>query len=159
MKKYNWELNGKKNYKIEIVNAAKIKINEEEIELKKLEHKNLLFVIAEYKLPLEEKDVLLSIQNGKYHLIVDNKYYNIDKEYVGIEDIPKWIYLFIIINMINFLNGAFGICLAFLSLGLILKICTEKMNKLGKFLLCLMVTITSLLIIFLIVVFLNKTLY
>lgn len=160
MKKQEWTIKeGKNNYKIELLSPTNITINDESIDLTTLNSKNLLFVMTEYKLPIENKEVILSCSNGKWHLIVDGKDYDTNKDYTPIEKIPKWIYVFIILNATNFINGVVGICCAFLGMFLTLKVCTSKMNVFSKILLSILILIGMYIIVFAIAILLNLLLY
>lgn len=162
MEKKKWIIknDGAEDYEVQLLNASKIKINDEEIRITKLKSKSLLGVITEYELPIEEKEVLLVYNVNKYILVVDGVNYDTDKEYTSIAEIPKWTYIFVFLNAINFINGVVGVCFAFLGISLSFKISTSsKFNTLIKILLSLLTLVGMFAIVFLIAILLNSALY
>ena len=79
-----------------------------------------------------------------------------DEEYTKIEELPKWVYVFLILNAINLINGAIGgICAAF-GMILTLKVCSLKTNIFIKLVLNILILLAMFGMVFEIVLLLNK---
>lgn len=136
MNKKEWSIKIKNNdYKIQIINNKTIKINDKQIDLISLKSNKLLYFMIEYTLQIDDKNIILSSYLGKWKLIVDGRDCDTKKEYTEIKEVPKWIYLFLILNAINLVNGAIGGMLAVLGIYLTIMVCSSKMSTLIKVLL------------------------
>lgn len=156
MKKQEWTINiNSNNYIIKILNNNTIKINDEQIDLRKLKSSNLLYVLIEYKLQIENQQIILSSNLGKWKIIIDGKDYNTNQEYIKIEDFSKWIYVFLILNMINLINGALGGVFAFFGIFLTLKVFSMKINIFLKLLLNILILLAMFGMVFGIVLLLK----
>ncbi len=160
MEKKKWIVKTEeKDYEIKLISSNKIKIDDEEFKIAPLRHKSLMGVITEYKLPVEEHEIYLVYNFNKYILVVDGQNYDTEKDYTMIENIPKWTYIFVVLNAINFFNGVIGVCFAFLGISLTFKICTSNMNIISKIFLSLLTLLGMIAIVLVIAILLNILLY
>lgn len=148
-----------KDYEIQLVSSNKVTINGEEYVLSQFKSNSFLGLLSEYKLPIDDANIILSYSVSKYILVVDGKNYDTGKEYVLISNMPKITYIFIVLHAINFINGAVGICFACLGVSLTLKINCSKMPFIVKIILNILNLLGMIGFVFLLAILLNLLLY
>lgn len=57
------------------------------------------------------------------------------------EKIPKWGYIFIVLNLLNLVNGLIGVLFTYLGISLTLKVSLLKINIFFKIILCILIYI------------------
>ena len=57
------------------------------------------------------------------------------------EKIPKWVYIFIVLNLLNLVNGLIGVLFTYLGISLTLKVSLFKINIFFKIILCILIYI------------------
>lgn len=57
------------------------------------------------------------------------------------EKIPKWVYIFIFLNLLNLVNGLIGVLFTYLGISLTLKVSLLKINIFFKIILCILIYI------------------
>ena len=57
------------------------------------------------------------------------------------EKIPKWVYIFIVLNLLNLINGLIGVLFTYLGISLTLKVSLLKTNIFFKIILCILIYI------------------
>ena len=57
------------------------------------------------------------------------------------EKIPKWVYIFIVLNLLNLVNGLIGVLFAYLGIRLTIKASLIKTNIFFKIILCILIYI------------------
>lgn len=62
-------------------------------------------------------------------------------KYFKNKKIPKWVYIFIILNLTNLINGLIGIVFAYLGIRLTIKASLLKTNIFLKIILCIIIYI------------------
>lgn len=55
------------------------------------------------------------------------------------EKIPKWVYIFIVLNLLNLVNGLIGVLFTYLGISLTLKASLLKINIFFKIILCILI--------------------
>lgn len=145
-KKWNVKID-EKMYDLEL-KGRNLLINGETLKLKKYKKKTGL-THEEYEVPVGSKTALVVIKNmSAPQLVIDNRDCATGEEYVPIK-LPKWSYIFVILHLVNFLNGALGAVLAVIGIALTTSIsCNTKMNVAARVLLDLAVLILALLLVF-----------
>lgn len=117
-----------KPYNVQL-NNRKLLINGEKVKLKSYKKKIGLLeslITEEYEIPLGSKTGLLVFQNMKSpQLIIDNKDCSTGEEYVPL-NMPKWSYIFIVLHLLNFINGAIGWCFAIVGIAATTAVSANK---------------------------------
>lgn len=54
------------------------------------------------------------------------------------EKIPKWVYIFIVLNLLNLVNGLIGVLFTYLGISLTLNVSLLKTNIFFKIILCIL---------------------
>lgn len=129
-------------------NGRKLTINGEKIALKTLEKKTH-FMDTEYQLPIGSKMAMLVVRSfGNAQLVIDGKDCATGEDYVP-QVLPKWAYVFMVLHLVNFINGAIGVCLAIIGCMLTSAVsCNPKFNTVVKILLDLAILVVMVILTF-----------
>lgn len=144
-KKWNVKIDDKP-YEIEYKNN--LIINGEKHKLKQFKKRTKMFT-TEFDVPIGSKTALLVVGNfNNTHLVIDGKDCATGEDYVPVK-LPGWAYIFIVLHLINFLNGAIGALLAVLGCTLTTAVsCNPRMNIFVKILLNIAIVILSVIVVF-----------
>ncbi len=115
--KWNVTVDGE-GYEVKYINNKKIIINGKELLLKNYP-KNLTMTTTEYEIPLGSRKALLIIKSlNSAQLILNGVNCESEEENTAEPaELPKWIYIFVILHCVNFVNGLSGCAMAILGIG------------------------------------------
>lgn len=129
--------------------GSKVLVNNEEKKLKECVIKKGWFQ-TDYEVNVGSKQALLVISSliGGTKLVIDGKDCATGEEYVA-NSVPKWAYVFMVLHLINFMNGALGVLIAIVGCSITASIsANRKFNTLVKILLDLVVLVLAYVVIF-----------
>lgn len=129
--------------------GTKVLVNQEAKKLKECVIKKGWFQ-TEYEVNVGSKKALLVISSliGGTKLVIDGKDCATGEEYVA-NNIPKWAYVFMVLHLINFMNGALGVIIAIVGCSITAAVSSnKKFNMLIKILLDFVVLILAYVLIF-----------
>lgn len=87
-------------------------VNGEKSKLRSLYTKRTMLQ-SQYSVPVGSKKALLVVGSfGRTSLVIDGKDCATGEDYVPLK-IPKWAYVFVVLQLVNCINGAVGIVFAF----------------------------------------------
>ena len=96
--------------------GRKVDVNGEKLKLSKYKKKTGL-VHEEYEFPVGSKNALLVLKNmSAPQLVIDGIDCATGEQYVPFK-MPWWSYIFIVLHLINFMNGAIGALAAIVGVG------------------------------------------
>lgn len=137
-----------REYKLELKRGSMI-INDEKTPLKNsLSKRN--WVQNEYEITVGSKKALLVISNliGGPKLVIDGKDCATGEDYVPVK-FPAWSYIFVVLHLLNFLNGALGVLIAIFGVSITAAVSTNsKFNIIVKIVLNLVVLLLAYILIF-----------
>lgn len=129
--------------------GSNVEINGEKLVLNKKYKKKTGLVHEEYEFPVGSKTALLVRKNlSAPQLVIDGVDCATGEQYVPFK-MPWWSYLFVILHLINFLNGAIGGLAAIVGIGATTAISTNsRMNIVVRILLNAVVLILAYAVVF-----------
>lgn len=139
----SWDLTiSGKQYHIELKPKAVV-INDTAYDLKQLPYVRKCLLFSEYRLPIEGADVRISCELTQ-QLVVDNKIFGTDQQYMPLDKFPPWAYVFAALHLGNFLGGAIGGVLVVLGAALTLSVARRPdLNTAVKLLFSVLILIAA----------------
>lgn len=135
-------------YLIEL-KSGKVLINNEANKLKTYPQKRT-WIMTEVHLKIGSKDALLVISSffGGIKLIVDGKDCSTGEQYIPVK-LPKWAYVFIVLQFVNMINGALGALIAVAGVSATIAISSNpKMNTAVKIFLDILLLLAAAVAVF-----------
>lgn len=154
MGKKNWKLNiDDVDYNIEYawgVFSKKLSANGQDIPMEK---SKFLTGINETHFSLGSKEIAFVNMGRKIDLALDGKYISTGEDFVSIGDMPKWAWIFIILNGLILINlGALPCVIALM--GILLSVQTSispKLKTFPKVLICCLITLVCYGLLFMLI--------
>lgn len=131
------------------LSGGKVIINDEKLKLKEYLKKRG-WLQMQYEIPVGSKWALLVLGSyvGGNKLVIDGKDCATGEEYVPLK-IPKWAYIFMALQFLNFMNGALGVLMAFVGISATAAVSSnQKMNVVVRILLDVVILIAVYAVIF-----------
>lgn len=128
--------------------SYKIMVNNESLKLNSY-FKNKGMLQSEYEFPIGSKKATLYLSSmiGGQFLVIDGKNCATGADYVPVVT-PKWSYIFVVLHLLNFLNGMLGVLAAIIGCSITVSISSNsKFNVFVKILL----NIATLIIVYAVV--------
>lgn len=102
-----------------------IVINGEKTRLKSLYSKRTMLQ-SQYTVSVGSKEALLVLgMFGHANLVIDGKDCATGEDYVPLV-VPKWAYVFIVLHLVNLINGLLGVLIAFIGIGATISVSTNR---------------------------------
>ncbi|BCZ46232.1 hypothetical protein psyc5s11_22990 [Clostridium gelidum] len=150
----NWELTVDGiEYNVEFyrkIFSRGLRVNGQDIPLQK---SKTLGTTSETHFLLGSKNAILVIIGNKIDVALDGKYIDSGNDYVPVASMPKWAWIFIILNGLVIIGGgALPFLLAFLGVTISIRTSiSAKMKFIPKLLICIVITIINYALIFTII--------
>ena len=124
-----------------------LRVNGQDIPLEK---SKTLGTTSETHFLLGSKTAILVIIGNKIDVALDGKYIDSGNDYVPVGSMPKWIWIFIVLNgLVIAGGGALPFALAFLGVTISIRTSiSAKMKFIPKLLICILVTIINYALLF-----------
>lgn len=131
-----------------VLKGGKVVVNEETTKLNKCLSKKGWFH-TEYQVPVGSKKAMLVISNliGGTKLVIDGKDCATGEDYVATK-VPKWAYIFMVLHLVNCINGAIGALIAIVGCSLTASVSSNpKFSILVKVLLDIVILVFAVVLI------------
>lgn len=130
--------------------SKKLSVNKEHILIKK---SRFLTDISETHFSLGTTDIILVHRGIKIDLVLEGKYISNGKVFLSVNDIPKWTWIFIILNTLLLLSFRFIPCIfSFIGIFLSIQISISQKFKINsKIILCSLLTIVFYELLFMLI--------
>lgn len=144
-----WDIRiDEQNYSVKL-KGGKVLINGEKLVLNRKYKKKTGLVHEEYEFPIGSKTALLVMKNlSSPQLVIDGVDCATGEKYVPFK-MPWWSYIFVVLHLINFMNGAIGGLMAVVGVGATTAVSTNtRMNVLLRVLLDAVILVLAYAIVF-----------